>query len=655
MHYLVAFNHRVVSGRRVGHVRYAARRTRYQFVARQQFAFGHRHGAVAMGCSVICPAAIGGLDRDRHFSRLHRQLAIRCRYAVVVRCSGCELVARQFVRYRAFARERDAARYDRFNRVVAHQAVHVVLRPALLCSVIGEFLVLGRDRYGLRIDRQRAGFSRDHIVLGHVLFAVHHLVACCDRVVAIRRISHVRRAARRSRYQLVASEQFTAGHGHLAVRQGASVVGLLVARRRDRDLHGGLHHRQFAVFSGYAVVAGCSGRELVARQLVRYRALARERDAARYDRFNRVVAHQAVHVVLRPALRCSIIGEFLVLSRDRYGLRIDRQRAGFSRDLIVLGHVFFAVHHLVAFNHRVVAGLRIGYVRYAARRARYQLVARQQVAFAYRHSRVAMGLSVVRPALACCRDRDRAGSDLQLTRLPLHIGEEMRYILLSCIFNNGIALHCVVNITDIGNASFNHSINRIAFRQSVNIESILCQGCAVIHLAGILCRDSDQLAIRLCVFQVCAVIPVPACEGITCDAVFGVAIFGAVQPSGRFLEPFALSYAAMDKVLLDKPSLYIAALNIMFDSVIVVIHNTGFSRCTVSICLLVEIQGYTTEAVLASRNLILSRLKLVIAIRILFGKRCFDRSDVQSVIIFRRMIGILHSINRQEIGQLLLH
>ena len=85
----------------------------------------------------------------------------------------------------------------------------------------------------------------------------------------------------------------------------------------------------------------------------------------------------------------------------------DDQAAVRRRDHVVRGHVFFAVHHLVAFIHRVVAGLCIGYVRYAARRARYQLVAFQQFAFGHRHCAVAMGCSVVCPVLACRTDRDR--------------------------------------------------------------------------------------------------------------------------------------------------------------------------------------------------------------------------------------------------------
>ena len=312
-------------------------------------------------------------------------------------------------------------------------------------------------------------------------------------------------------------------------------------------------------------------------------------------------------------MRRSVVGELFAPRRYLHGLRRDAQVARRRRDHVVRGHVLFAVHYLVAFIHRVVAGLRIGYVRYAARRARYQLIARQQFAFGHRHFAVAVGCSVVLPDAVGGLDRDRAGGDLQLTRLPLHIGEEVRYILLRGVFNNGIALHLVVDSTNIGDAAFNYSINRIAFRQSVNIESTLCQCRTIICSAGILCFDSDQLVIRLCIIQVCAVIPVPACKGIACDTILGIAFFGVVQPSGLISEPIACSCVAMNKVLHDKPSLRVVVLEIMFDSVIAVINNAGSSRFTVCICLFTEFQCNTTEVVLAVRDFILSGFESLIA------------------------------------------
>ena len=428
MHHLVAFNHRVVAGLRIGYVRYAARRARYQLVAFQQFAFGHRHCAVAVGCSVVRPALACRTNRDRHFRRLHRQRAICCFYAVVAGCSGRELVARQLVRYRALARERDAAGYHRADRVGAHQADCVIAVIAMRRSVVGELFALRGYRHGLWRDAQVARRRRDHVVRGHVLFAVHHLVAFNHRVVAGLRIGYVRYAARRARYQLVAFQQFAFGHRHCAVAVGCSVVRPALACRTNRDRHFRRLHRQRAICCFYAVVAGCSGRELVARQLVRYRALARERDAAGYHRADRVGAHQAIHIVLCPALRFTCVREFLVLRRYRYSLRIDGQLAGHRRDHVVRGHVFLTVHHLVAFSNRVVPFRRVSNVRHAARRARYQFVTSQQLARGHCYCLVRMGFSVVCPFLVCCCDRDR--------HCGLHYRQLTRYVSYVIIGGN---------------------------------------------------------------------------------------------------------------------------------------------------------------------------------------------------------------------------
>ena len=120
---------------------------------------------------------------------------------------------------------------------------------------------------------------------------MHDRVAFSDRVVARCCISHVRRTAGRGRYQSVAGQQFAARYGHFRVRQSIAVVGLAVARRSDRDRHFGLRHRQLSVHRSDAVVTGCARGELVALNHIRYRALARERDAAAYNCADRVVAH----------------------------------------------------------------------------------------------------------------------------------------------------------------------------------------------------------------------------------------------------------------------------------------------------------------------------------------------------------------------------
>ena len=209
-----------------------------------------------MCAAVVRPALARRGDRDLYGGGRHRQLAVRRRYAVVAGCAGRELVARQLVRCRTLARERDAACYNRCNRVIPYQALYVILSPALRCSVVGEFLILGRDRHVLRIDCQCAGHRRDLVALGHVFFAVHDLVACGDRVVAVSRVSHVRHAAGRRRYQLIPGQQFAARYGHSIVAVRAAVIRPALARRRDRDCHRGVHHRQLAIRRRYDVVVG---------------------------------------------------------------------------------------------------------------------------------------------------------------------------------------------------------------------------------------------------------------------------------------------------------------------------------------------------------------------------------------------------------------
>ena len=328
VHDLIARLDRVVAFRRVGHVRHAARGFRYQLVAGQQLAARHRHCGVLMRAAVVGPLVACRRDRDRHRGVLHRQLAVLRGNGVVAGRTARELIALHHVVDRALARERDAAFNNCADLVIADQAVHVVLGPAVRRSVVCEGLILSRDRHSLRIDRQRAGFGRDHIARGHVLFAVHDLVARLDRVVAFRRVGHVRHAARGFRYQLVAGQQLAARHRHCGVLMRAAVVGPLVACRRDRDRHRGVLHRQLAVLRGNGVVAGRTARELIALHHVVDRALARERDAAFNNCADLVIADQAVHVVARVAVRGAVVRELFALRRDRHSLRIDRQRAG---------------------------------------------------------------------------------------------------------------------------------------------------------------------------------------------------------------------------------------------------------------------------------------------------------------------------------------
>ena len=327
VHDLVAFRNGVVSGRGISHVRHAAGGGRHQRIARQQAAFGHGHGRVCVRSAVVGPFLARRGDGDRHGGLRHGQLAVYRRNGVVAGRSSGEFIALHLVRYRALAGEGDASRHHCGDRVAAHQAFHVVLRPALRLAGIRERLVLRRDRHGLRIDRQSAGFRRDHVVRSHVLFAVHDLVAFRNGVVSGRGISHVRHAAGGGRHQRIARQQAAFGHGHGRVCVRSAVVGPFLARRGDGDRHGGLRHGQLAVYRRNGIVAGRSSGELIALHHVRHWALAGEGDASRHHRGDRVVAHQAAHRIVRVAVGTAVIGERFARRRDGHGLRRHGQGA----------------------------------------------------------------------------------------------------------------------------------------------------------------------------------------------------------------------------------------------------------------------------------------------------------------------------------------
>ena len=338
VHHLVAVCHNVVAGYGLCNVRNGADRARHQRVALEERAGGQRNRAVAVILSVVFPAVAARRDGDRLRSVRHRQGAVRCCNAVVTGRSGGEFIAGQFVRNVSFAREGDAATHRRGDRVIAHQAGHVVTVVAVRLSVVDEFFALCGNGYCLRLNRQRAGRRRDHVVFGHVYVAVHHLKAFGDRVVAGRGIGHVRNIAGRRRRQGVAVEQRAGGHGHIIVAVCRSVVGPFVAGRGDGDLPLGLGHGQLAVRFGNGVVLCVSAGESKALQLVHRRALAREQDAAGYNRFDRGVAfNQAFHVIAVVAVLGSVVGERFALCGNGHCLRSDDE-----------GIVDRASHHIVA-------------------------------------------------------------------------------------------------------------------------------------------------------------------------------------------------------------------------------------------------------------------------------------------------------------------
>ena len=167
--------------------------------------------------------------------------------------------------------------------------------------------------------------------------------------------------------------------------------------RRDGDCLARRFHRKLAICCGHAVVAGRSGRELVARQCIGHRALARERDVARHRRADFVVADQAHRVVAAVAVGSTVIGKLLALRRYCHCLRVDGQCTGYGRDRVVFRHVFVAVHHLVTLSNRVIARSNICYIGHVAGCCSHQLVASQQ--FTARHLYRVVGVSgaVVRP------------------------------------------------------------------------------------------------------------------------------------------------------------------------------------------------------------------------------------------------------------------
>ena len=194
-------------------------------------------------------------------------------------------------------------------------------------SVIGKLFALRRHRHGLRIDCQLTIFSCDRVVFGHVFRAVHDLVAVRDRVVTIRSVSHVSHAAGRCRYQFITSQQSTACYGNFCILVSRSIICPFIARRCDRYRHFGFLHGQLAVCGCHCVVAGCASCELIALQLIRYRALTRERNAASDYCCDSIAAYQAVYIITRVAMSSSVIGKLFALRRDRQRLRGNLQPA----------------------------------------------------------------------------------------------------------------------------------------------------------------------------------------------------------------------------------------------------------------------------------------------------------------------------------------
>ena len=280
--------------------------------------------------SIVRPALRRGPDHQSLIALCDLQRAFILRDRVVVSLEVRAFRVYDRVRYFAFGYRRYAAgRLDvgrfAFNKSVsAYRYIGLRKRRA----VVRLLAALARQCYATRIDRQLSSYSRDRVVCSHVLFAVHHLVARRDRVVARRSIRHVRHTTSRFRYQLVAFQQLAARYRYFGILMRAAVICPFIDRCRDRDRHARVRHRQLTVHLGYGVVACRAARELIARYNVINRALTRERDAARHGCSDLIAAYQAFYIILRPTLRFACVCERLVLRRYSHSLRCDRQCTG---------------------------------------------------------------------------------------------------------------------------------------------------------------------------------------------------------------------------------------------------------------------------------------------------------------------------------------
>ena len=294
-------------------------------------AVGHRVGLVRVRRAVVRPFAVRGFDLQFLFALRDFQLADGLSQRVV--CLNGGAVPGQRVRVVALADCRLAARHrERRSLLFVHEAADAAVRRQRF-AVVFLARAVRNDLQRRRIDRQGAGHGRDRIVISHVYRAVHDLVACSNRVVPCRRIGHVGRAAIRCRNQGITRQQRTFGHRHFGVLMRTSVVRPCLARRRDRDCCTRVRHGQLAIRRRDRVVARRPGRELIAHQLVRHRALARQRDAARHYCSDHVTADQPVHVIVRPALRFASVGKYLALRRYRHVFRSDLQPAVDNRQI----------------------------------------------------------------------------------------------------------------------------------------------------------------------------------------------------------------------------------------------------------------------------------------------------------------------------------
>ena len=318
-----------------------------------------------MRVSVIRPAVAVRRQRNRDRRVIaHRERAVSCRYRVVARRAGGECVAGQFVRHGALAHIRDAARYNRADRVAAHKAFYCVVRVGMRSAVILERFARRRHCHSLRRDCQSTVGRRDRISSGDVLRAVHDGIAG-DFIVNVA-LGHVGDCAFDNRRQNVAvfegvsavradRDGRAAFNAQLVAVQSmrVSVIrpAVAVRRQRNRDRRV-IAHRERAVSCRYRVVARRAGGDFVAGQFVRHGALAHIRDAARYNRADRVFAHKASDRVVRVGMRSAVVLERFARRRHCHSLRRDCQRAvdDCTERIIVCCARAVAIKHLITGN-----------------------------------------------------------------------------------------------------------------------------------------------------------------------------------------------------------------------------------------------------------------------------------------------------------------
>ena len=376
-----------------------------QNIAFQKLSFCDGDAVARVGLSVVGPGLVSRRQRDRNVRVLHGQLTVHNGDSVVGFASGAELVGNDLVGDRTFRRIGDRSADLRGDRVLAFQSVYSVFVAGVGFAVIGEFLAGGRQRHRLRLYGQRTRHRGDDVILCHVLFAAHDLIAVRDHVVFLVGVGYVPYASGRPRDELVAFKQLPGLDRDLVVAVGFAVVGPGLIRRAYGDRHGRCFHCQLAVRCGHLVVVLASFREFPGNQLVHHRALARRGDRSGYFRRDAVGADQSGHIVSRLGVLLPVVREVSALRCDGRFLRFDSQGAGLCLDLVVVCNIHAAVHDPVTVQHFVVSILAVLHVCDAAAGLGDQLISVEESSLFNGYDRILVGRAVIGPVVVRCPDR----------------------------------------------------------------------------------------------------------------------------------------------------------------------------------------------------------------------------------------------------------